>query len=162
MARLNAITGRAFTAIFGGCIVYARSSISRFSILSIKFSFDDGRIARMNSPICAVLVYVPDVPAALDWYQSAFRGAVRRSLEAFNLTYLEFNGVRLEIVPADAKLSSGSAGTVVYWSVDDFDEALRHFLRVGATLYRGPAHVEDGKQMCMLRDPWDNCIGLYG
>jgi hypothetical protein len=35
----------------------------------------------MNSPICAVLVYVPDVPAALDGYQFAVRGAVRRSLE---------------------------------------------------------------------------------
>jgi predicted enzyme related to lactoylglutathione lyase len=119
----------------------------------------------MNSQICAVLVYVPDVPAALDWYQSAFRGAVRCFLEEFNQTYLEFNGIRLEIVPADAKLSAGSAGsagTVVYWTVDDFDEALQHFLRTGATLYRGPGHVEAGKQMCMLRDPWENCIGLYG
>ena len=116
----------------------------------------------MNSQICAVLVYVPDVPAALDWYQSAFRGAELRFLDEFNLTYLEFNGVRLEIVPADEKLSAGSAGTVVYWSVDDFDETLRHFLRIGATLYRGPGHVEAGKQMCMLRDPWENCIGLYG
>ncbi|MGF7135986.1 hypothetical protein P3T40_007498 [Paraburkholderia sp. EB58] len=54
----------------------------------------------MISQICAVLVYVPDVPAALDWYQSAFRGAELRFLDEFNLTYLEFNGVRLEIVPA--------------------------------------------------------------
>lgn len=116
----------------------------------------------MNSKICAVLIYVPDVPAALDWYQSVFRGAERRVLEAFNLTYLEFNGIRLEIVPADAKLSAGAAGTVVYWTVDDFDEELEHFLRMGATLYRGPGRVEDGKQMGMLRDPWGNCIGLYG
>jgi hypothetical protein len=56
----------------------------------------------MNSQICAVLVYVPDVPAALDWYQSAFRGAERRFLDEFNLTHLEFNGIRLAIVPADA------------------------------------------------------------
>jgi len=60
----------------------------------------------MNSQICAVLVYVPDVPAALDWYQSAFRGAERRFLDEFNLTHLEFNGIRLKIVPADAKLSA--------------------------------------------------------
>ncbi|MGF6874989.1 VOC family protein [Paraburkholderia sp. MM5477-R1] len=116
----------------------------------------------MNSQICAVLVYVPDVPAALDWYQSAFRGAERRFLAEFNLTYLKFNGIRLEIVPADAKLSAGSAGTVVYWTVDDFDESLKHFLNIGATLYRGPGQVEDGKRMCMLRDPWENCVGLYG
>lgn len=116
----------------------------------------------MNSPICAVLVYVPDVPAAMDWYQSAFRGAERRLLDEFNLTYLEINGIRLEIVPADAKLSAGSAGTVVYWTVENFDEALRHFLEIGATVYRGPSRVEAGKQMCMLRDPWENCIGLYG
>ncbi|WP_321884729.1 VOC family protein [Paraburkholderia bannensis] len=116
----------------------------------------------MISQICAVLVYVPDVPPALDWYQSAFQGAERRVLDAFNLTYLEYKGIRLEIVPADAKLSAGPAGTVVYWDVEDFDHALKHFLDVGATLYRGPGQVEAGKQMCMLRDPWGNCIGLYG
>ncbi|MGF6575034.1 putative enzyme related to lactoylglutathione lyase [Paraburkholderia sp. GAS333] len=116
----------------------------------------------MNSQICAVLVYVPDVPAALNWYQSAFRGAERRLLDEFNLTYLEFNGIRLEIVPSDAKMAAGSAGTVVYWAVDDFNEALQHFLQVGATVYRGPSDVEAGKRMCMLRDPWGNCIGLYG
>jgi hypothetical protein len=61
----------------------------------------------MNSPICAVLIYVPDVPAALDWYQSAFRGSERRLVSEFDFTCLDFNGISLEIVPSDEKLSIG-------------------------------------------------------
>lgn len=116
----------------------------------------------MTSPICSLLIYVPDVQAALEWYEVAFRGSERRHIQAFSLTYLDVGGVRLEIVPADTKVAAGPAGTVVYWSVDDFDEAKAHFIRVGATLYRGPMSVEDGKQMCMLQDPWGNCLGLHG
>ncbi|WP_231957653.1 VOC family protein [Paraburkholderia tropica] len=118
--------------------------------------------ASMNSPICAVLIYVPDVAAAIDWYQSAFRGSERRRLSEFDFTCLDFNGISLEIVPSDEKLSSGAAGTVAYWAVEDFDDTLAHLLAVGATLYRGPGRIEDNKQMCMVRDPWGNCIGLRG
>ena len=116
----------------------------------------------MDLPICAVLIYVPDVPIALDWYRSAFRWSQRRLLSEFDFAYLEFGGVNLEIVPADEKVSAGAAGTVVYWKVDNFDATLRHFLDLGATLYRGPLAIEHGKRMCMLRDPWGNCIGLRG
>ncbi|CAG9228309.1 VOC domain-containing protein [Paraburkholderia tropica] len=116
----------------------------------------------MNSPICAVLIYVPDVAAALDWYQSVFRGSERRRLSEFDFTCLDFKGISLEIVPSDEKLSSGAAGTVAYWAVEDFDDTLAHLLAVGATLYRGPGRIEDNKQMCMVRDPWGNCIGLRG
>lgn len=116
----------------------------------------------MTSPICSILIYVPDVNAALDWYALAFKGAERRRIEGLPFVYLDVSGVRLEIVPADAKVTSGAAGSVVYWTVDDFEEAKEHFMSVGASLYRGPMEVEDHKQMCMLRDPWGNCFGLYG
>lgn len=114
----------------------------------------------MKQPICAVFVHVPDVPAGLDWYQSAFVGSVRRHLSEFNFTLLDFNGVQIEIVPADEKVASDAAGSVVYWQVEDFDAALAHFLSIGAVLYRGPGNIENGKRMCQLRDPWGNCIGL--
>jgi len=53
-------------------------------------------------------------------------------------------------------------GTVVYWRVAEFDEALAHLLGVGATLYRGPMAIEDGQLMCQVQDPWGNCLGLRG
>ncbi|CAM2159164.1 VOC domain-containing protein (plasmid) [Pararobbsia alpina] len=116
----------------------------------------------MTSSICSVLIYVPDVKAALDWYALAFKPAERRQIEELSFEYLDVSGVRLEIVPAYAKVTSGAAGSVVYWSVDDFDEGKERFMRAGASLYRGPMQVEDHKQMCMLRDPWGNCFGLHG
>lgn len=43
---------------------------------------------------------------------------------------LEFNGVGLEIVPSDEKVSSSATGAVPYWAIDDLDESLAHVLAV--------------------------------
>ncbi|MGA2551380.1 MAG: glyoxalase/bleomycin resistance/dioxygenase family protein [Burkholderiaceae bacterium] len=85
----------------------------------------------MNAPICAVLIHVSDVPVALDWYQSGFRGSKRKRVSEFDFVYLDFHGVNLEIVPCDEKVASGAAGAVPYWAVDDFGETLAHFIDVG-------------------------------
>lgn len=74
--------------------------------------------------VSAVLVHVADVEAGLSWYQRAFPSAERRRLEAFDFEYLKIGSTHLEIVPADEKVASGAAGTVVYWQVEDFDRAL--------------------------------------
>jgi predicted enzyme related to lactoylglutathione lyase len=114
-------------------------------------------------PILAVLVHVPEVARALDWYERALPGARRRHIsEPSPLDYLEIGGVMLEIVPADEKVAAAPAGSVVYWHTPDFDASLSHLLDVGATLYRGPGDIEDGQRMCQVRDPWGNCIGLRG
>lgn len=116
----------------------------------------------MTDFVSAVLVHVADVEAGLSWYQRAFPSAERRRLEAFDFEYLKIGSTHLEIVPADEKVASGAAGTVVYWQVEDFDRALAHFNDLGAPLYRGPLAIEDGLWMCQVRDPWGNCIGLRG
>ncbi len=113
-------------------------------------------------PIAAVLVHVPDCQAGLDWYQAAFLNAKRIRIESEDFELLELGGVQLEIVPSDEKVSSGVAGTVVYWRVTDLDAALNHFKGLGASLYRGPMEIENGLCMCQVRDPWGNCIGLRG
>ena len=122
-----------------------------------------GPLIDAQRPILAVLVHVPDVAEALSWYERALPGAVRRSLDlpiAFD--YLDVGGIMLEIVPADAKVGSAAAGSVVYWNSPDFEASLTRLLCCGATLYRGPLAVEDGRRMCQVRDPWGNCIGLRG
>ncbi|MEZ0307932.1 MAG: VOC family protein [Ramlibacter sp.] len=116
----------------------------------------------MISAIAAVFVHVPDVESALSWYQSAFPGAERKRLDAFEFEYLNVGGINLEIVPSDEKVPSGAAGSVVYWRVPDFEAALAHFESLGAKLYRGPMDIEEGQRMCQVRDPWGNCIGLRG
>ncbi|MGL4574343.1 MAG: VOC family protein [Burkholderiaceae bacterium] len=120
-------------------------------------------MAKPTGPIAGVMVHVPDVPAAFAWYQRAFPHAIVRHITApIDFTYLDVDGVQLEIVPADEKVASGAAGTLVDWYVPDFEAALAHMQSIGATLYRGPGDIENGKRMCKLRDPWGNCIGLRG
>ena len=76
--------------------------------------------------------------------------------------YLELHGLSIEVVPADSKVSSGAAGSVVYWSVEEFDVALSHLKGLGGSLYRGPMNIEHGLRMCQVQDPWGNCIGIRG
>ncbi|CAN5314958.1 glyoxalase/bleomycin resistance/dioxygenase family protein [soil metagenome] len=116
----------------------------------------------MMQAIAAVMVHVSDVAAGLAWYQRAFPQAVRQQVEGFDFEVLAIGGVTIEIVQADEKVSSGAAGSVVYWNVLDLPSALARMQSVGAVLYRGPMPIEDGLAMCQVRDPWGNCIGLRG
>lgn len=113
-------------------------------------------------PIVAVMVHVDEVEAGLLWYKQAFPSAERKSIRDPFFEYLDVDGVRIEIVMADEKVTSGVAGSVAYWHVEDFDVALQHMQSIGATLYRGPLKIEDNLRMCQFRDPWGNCIGLRG
>ena len=112
--------------------------------------------------IAAVMVHVPDVPAGISWYEKAFPGIKRRYIEIANFHVLVIGNIQLEIVQADEKVSSGAAGSVVYWQVADFDKSLAHWLGIGAVLHRGPMKLEGDQFMCQVRDPWGNCIGLRG
>ena len=110
----------------------------------------------------AVMVHVADGEAGLRWYQQVFPSATRNSISETFFEYLDIDGIWIEIGPADEKVASGAEGSVVYWHVDDFHSELRHMHSIGATLYRGPANIEDGNRMCQVRDPLGNCIGLRG
>ena len=116
----------------------------------------------MSSFVTAILVYVGDVDEGNAWYQRAFPQAVREVSEPSGFAYLRIGQTQLEIVPADGKVASGAAGSVVYWWVDDFDQALSHLTSVGGVLYRGPMEIDGALLMAQVRDPWGNCIGIRG
>ena len=113
--------------------------------------------------IAAVMIHVDDVEAGLSWYARAFPAAIRKRIAGpIDFEYLDVNGVMIEIVPADEKVASGAAGSVVYWRVDGFETTLTRMQSIGAISYRGPMPIEAGQRMCQVRDPWGNCIGLRG
>lgn len=123
--------------------------------------------APLPCPVAAVMIHVGDVQAALEWYAAAFPLAQRQKIaDSENadtgFECLVYGGVQLELVPADAKVASGAAGSVVYWHFGEFGAALGHFEALGATLYRGPMDIEGGQRMAQVRDPWGNPIGLRG
>ncbi len=108
------------------------------------------------------MIHAENTEAALDWYKKAFVGAKLVEIKEFNFQYLNVNGIQIEIVPADTKVSSGAAGSVVYWEVTDFNSIKNHMISLGAELYRGPMKIENGRQMCQLKDPFKNLIGIRG
>lgn len=117
---------------------------------------------RQAAPISAVLIHVADWREGLAWYRRAFPTAISINPIGEDWSCLEVDGVRIELVPADQKVSSGPAGTVVYWYADDFDERAACLQSIGAVLYRGPMEIENGWAMCQFRDPFGNLIGLRG
>jgi len=119
----------------------------------------------MDSPLTApvaVLVPVPDPSEGLLWYQRAFPTAVVESLPDSDFKVLSINHFQIEVVPSDAKLPTGMAGTVLYWQFDDLLQAIKHFQSLGSTLYRGPLQIEQGMGMCQMTDTFGNLIGLRG
>ncbi len=122
----------------------------------------EGGVAMNPQRIAAVMVHAPNWREALDWYAKAFPQARRVYLPAFEFECLDVNGILLEIVPADEKVGCGAMGLAVDWFVEDFAAACAHLTGLGATLYRGPGHIENGWRMCKLKDPWGNLLGLRG
>ena len=112
--------------------------------------------------IAAVMIHVPDWKDGLIWYEKAFPEARRISYPEFEFECLELNGIQIEIVNADEKVGVGAFGLAVDWEVENFDDALKHFIGLGAILYRGPGKLEYGRRMCKLKDPFGNLIGLRG
>ncbi|RBJ77636.1 glyoxalase/bleomycin resistance/dioxygenase family protein [Pseudomonas sp. MWU12-2534b] len=113
-----------------------------------------------DSPIVAVMIHASDWRAATAWYAQAFPRARRVVHEPDDFGHLQLDGLSLEIVPNDAKVGQGPAGTVVYWHVSDLPGEVQRLTALGARLYRGPMVIEGGEWICQVQDPWDNCIGL--
>ena len=110
----------------------------------------------------AVMIHVPDIRAALEWYRRAFSASPVSFSAEEGLAVLDVGGFTLEIVRADAKVSSGKCGTVLYWQVAELDAAVSELVAMGARLYRGPMRIDDRLGMCQLEDPFGNLIGLRG
>jgi len=111
----------------------------------------------MVKGIGTVIYHVADLDRAKAWYASAF-GQTPYFDEPF---YVGFNigGYELGLDP-DPSGGSGAGGTVAYWRVDAIDEAVRHFVRAGATVTSAVQDVGEGIKVAKVADPFGNIIGL--
>lgn len=112
------------------------------------------------APTITVMVHAPDWQTGLNWYQQAFPDSTRHIDPDGIFEYILIGETALEVVPADAKVPSGAAGTVLYWHTTDFDVRLEYLLSIGATLFRGPMKLNSGMRMCQVLDPFGNPLGL--
>lgn len=108
----------------------------------------------------SVMYFVEDPEAAKTWY----RDFLALPLVELAPDYFGFRQGRCWICfhQADAKVTSGPAGSVVYWPVFDFDAFLERARSLGAKVHRGPLDIEDGQAMAQLQDPFGNLFGVLG
>jgi predicted enzyme related to lactoylglutathione lyase len=107
-----------------------------------------------------VLMFVPSVRAAAEWYASVLKQPAPFVDE--NFATISVGSAKLCFHLADAKVPAGRSGQVAYWRVAALAEASDRFMRAGASLYRGPLAIDAGQGICQLADPFGNLIGLIG
>ena len=108
-----------------------------------------------------IMFIVQDPTQARHWYSSLFQTQIKH-LPEFSFDYLEISSCIVEFLQADHKNQPGTQGQVGYWSVPSFDEFIERAYSMGATLYRGPIKIEEGRRMAQLKDPFGNLIGIRG
>lgn len=110
-------------------------------------------------PVSDVFVFVPDLAAAVTWYAELLGSPpvdVHPQLSVFDV-----GGTSLTLHLEDEfNRSSGTAGPVAYWTVEDVDAVAAWCTARGAVAHRGPKTVFGGQRLCQLLDPFGNLLGL--
>jgi predicted enzyme related to lactoylglutathione lyase len=107
-----------------------------------------------------VLMFVPSVRAAAEWYAQALGKRVTYFDD--NFASIAIGDVQLCFHVADVKVPAGRAGQVAYWRVESLSDAASRFEAAGAQLYRGPLAIESCLGICQMADPFGNLFGLVG
>lgn len=115
----------------------------------------------MFKGVSEVMYFVSDRRAAAVWYSSLF-GIKITWLDNPEHFFIRVGNQDVWFHQSDSKVSSGAAGHVAYWQVEDFDAVLELATQLGAKLHRGPLDRQDGSYMCQVKDPDGNLIGLIG
>ena len=104
-----------------------------------------------------VIYPVSDLSRARAWYAEAFQQEPYFD-EPF---YVGFNirGYELGLDPNVPGAQSGRSG-VAYWRVREIDNAVQHFVGMGATVEAAVQEVGEGVKVATVRDPFVNIIGL--
>jgi predicted enzyme related to lactoylglutathione lyase len=105
-----------------------------------------------------VIYPVSDLARAKTWYANAFQQKPYFD-EPF---YVGFNiaGYELGLDPDTAEHKPGARGGVAYWRVDDIEEAVRHFVSLGARVVSPVRDVGGDIKVATVADPFGNSIGL--
>jgi predicted enzyme related to lactoylglutathione lyase len=98
---------------------------------------------------------VADLARARDWFTAAF-GTAPYFDQPFYVGFA-VGGFELGLVPDG---TPGTAGSVVYWGVDDIEAEVARLVGLGATVHEAIQDVGEGIRTAELRDPFGNVLGL--
>ena len=108
------------------------------------------------------IMFIVDEPSvALGWYAKLF-AVEKKTLPEFAFEYLDIGGFVVEFLQSDERSQPGIRGQVGYWSVPQFDRFVGRALQMGASIYRGPIDIDQGRKMAQLCDPFGNLLGVRG
>jgi catechol 2,3-dioxygenase-like lactoylglutathione lyase family enzyme len=107
-----------------------------------------------------VVMFVPAVRAAAEWYSSALGLPIACLDDSFG--YIRVGSSQLCFHIEDEKADAGHRGQVAYWRVSSLAETRALLERAGARLYRGPLVIGNGEAICQMSDPFGNLLGLIG
>ena len=106
----------------------------------------------------SLVLFVPDVVAAANWYAEIFGAEVQFENPLF--AFVRAPGVVVGFHPADDKCPGGIGGTTAYWEVEDLETAIVFLTERGARLHRGPGRTDFGAGAALLMDPFGCTVGL--
>ena len=115
-----------------------------------------------------VSYWADDVIAARTWYSELFEmEPYFQRPSAETPAYIEFRvgDYKHEVGIIDKKYQSklataGPGGAVLYWHVDDIDQAFKRVLEMGATEYQPITTHGEGFVTAAVVDPFGNVLGI--
>jgi predicted enzyme related to lactoylglutathione lyase len=112
----------------------------------------------MLKGIETVVYYVDDLPAAARWYREALGSQPNHD----SPYYVGFTvaGYELGLHPTGEGRTRGAGGQTAYWSVDDVDATVAHFVTHGASPRMPKTDVGGGIVLASVVDPFGNELGL--
>lgn len=105
-----------------------------------------------------VIYYVPDLPAAIEWYSDAF-GKEPYFNESFYVGF-EIGGYELGLIPEKEPMKNKTTNVETLWGVEDIELEHKRFIKLGAKEHTPITNVGGPLLVSTLKDPWDNLIGL--
>lgn len=107
----------------------------------------------------SLVLFVPNVVAAANWYAEIFGAEVYFENPLF--AFVRGPGAVIGFHPADDKCPGGVGGTSVVWEVEDLQTAVAFLTERGARVHRGPGRTEFGAGVALLIDPFGCTVGLH-
>jgi predicted enzyme related to lactoylglutathione lyase len=98
---------------------------------------------------------VADLDQAKAWFAEVF-GTSPYFDQPFYVGFA-IGGFELGLVPGG---TPGTAGSVVYWGVDDIEAEVARIVQLGASEHEAIQDVGEGIKVAELKDPFGNVIGL--
>jgi len=101
-----------------------------------------------------VVYFVPDMARAVAWYRKVLDLEPNYDTEYYS--GFTVGGNELGLHPG----KPSAEGQIAYWSVDDIDAVIAHFVSNGAEISRPVNDVGGGIKLATVRDPFGNDVGL--